>query len=176
MPASAAALQSVHQPTFCRSVTSTLRLVHDSHLSPIVEVLEHLLVMPTRWTHPMFRTLNRVQYSNDFATNGRRAFLEHNARVRKLVPAERLLEYHVSEGWEPLCAFLGRELPADLKAAGTPRLNSTAAFNEEYQSLNVAMLKAQARRVLDVAAYAALVVVVGGFAGRRLGLRLPWAR
>ncbi|WP_433888429.1 sulfotransferase family protein [Streptomyces sp. CA-111067] len=36
-------------------------------------------------------------------------FDEHLAAVRAGVPARRLLEYRVTEGWEPLCAFL--ELP-----------------------------------------------------------------
>jgi hypothetical protein len=28
-----------------------------------------------------------------------------------MVPKEKLLEYHITEGWEPLCRFLGREVP-----------------------------------------------------------------
>lgn len=31
---------------------------------------------------------------------------EHNRRVREVVPKDRLLEYSVKEGWEPLCNFL----------------------------------------------------------------------
>jgi len=31
---------------------------------------------------------------------------EHNRRVREVIPADRLLEYDVSQGWEPLCKFL----------------------------------------------------------------------
>lgn len=31
--------------------------------------------------------------------------------IRGLVPKERLLEWSVDEGWEPLCAFLGKEVP-----------------------------------------------------------------
>ena len=40
------------------------------------------------------------------------SFRQHNQRVRDAVPAERMLEYRVEEGWEPLCAFLEREVPA----------------------------------------------------------------
>jgi hypothetical protein len=32
--------------------------------------------------------------------------------VQRRVPAERLLVYDVDEGWEPLCRFLGRDVPA----------------------------------------------------------------
>ncbi len=54
-------------------------------------------------------------------------FNRHTAEVRKRVLAERLLVYQVSEGWEPLCQFLGVPVPA-----GTPfpRLNDREAFRK----------------------------------------------
>jgi Sulfotransferase domain len=39
------------------------------------------------------------------------AFERHNAAVRAEVPADRLLVWEVSDGWEPLCAFLGVPVP-----------------------------------------------------------------
>ncbi|KAK8061987.1 hypothetical protein PG994_008353 [Apiospora phragmitis] len=41
----------------------------------------------------------------------RDAYERHFRRVRELVPAERRLEYVMGSGWEPLCAFLGKEVP-----------------------------------------------------------------
>lgn len=35
----------------------------------------------------------------------------HIDEVKATVPAERLLVYSVTEGWEPLCRFLGHEVP-----------------------------------------------------------------
>ncbi|BCL13248.1 sulfotransferase family protein [Micromonospora sagamiensis] len=35
----------------------------------------------------------------------------HNEAVRREVPADRLLEYRAGQGWEPLCRFLGVEVP-----------------------------------------------------------------
>jgi hypothetical protein len=32
-------------------------------------------------------------------------------RVRRTVPADRLLDYRVQEGWEPLCRFLDVKVP-----------------------------------------------------------------
>ena len=40
-----------------------------------------------------------------------RVFKQHYERVRRTVPAERLLVYRVQEGWEPLCRFLGVDVP-----------------------------------------------------------------
>lgn len=55
-----------------------------------------------------------------------RVFEEHNAEVRRTVPADRLLEFQVVDGWSPLCAFLDRPVPD----TPFPRLNDTAAFQE----------------------------------------------
>lgn len=40
-----------------------------------------------------------------------RVFDQHNTRVLRTVPAERLLVYRVQEGWDPLCRFLGVDVP-----------------------------------------------------------------
>ena len=47
-------------------------------------------------------------------------FEQHYERVRRTVPAERLLVYRVQEGWEPLCRFLGVDVPDE----PFPRVNS----------------------------------------------------
>jgi hypothetical protein len=49
----------------------------------------------------------------------------HNAAVRAAVPAGRILEWSPADGWEPLCAFLERPVPA----APLPRVNDSAGFN-----------------------------------------------
>jgi hypothetical protein len=39
------------------------------------------------------------------------AYNRHNAKVIETAPADRLLVYEVSQGWGPLCAFLGVPVP-----------------------------------------------------------------
>jgi hypothetical protein len=56
-------------------------------------------------------------------------FNRHNAAVRETVPADRLLEYRIGEGWGPLCSFLGRPVPDE----PFPRLNDTAEFQNRVQ-------------------------------------------
>ena len=53
-----------------------------------------------------------------------RRYEEWNALVAKLVPAERLLVFDVSDGWAPLCAFLGKPVPSE----PFPHLNTTLFF------------------------------------------------
>lgn len=48
----------------------------------------------------------------------------HNARVREVIPADRLLVYNVAQGWAPLCEFLGVAVPE----GPIPKVNSTEEF------------------------------------------------
>lgn len=57
-------------------------------------------------------------------------YQRHNAEVRRRIPAERLLVYQVAQGWEPLCAFLGVDIPE----TPMPKVNST----EEFQAARAA--------------------------------------
>ena len=54
----------------------------------------------------------------------RAAYEAHNESVRASVPAERLVEWHPGDGWEPLCRALGTAVPDE----PFPHLNSTDEF------------------------------------------------
>lgn len=64
----------------------------------------------------------------------RAVFVRHNAEVRRKVPPEKLLVYEVEEGWEPLCEFLGVEVPDK----PFPRLNDTVAMMRTLRLLRAA--------------------------------------
>ena len=53
-------------------------------------------------------------------------FNKHIADVKAYVPAEKLLVFDVSEGWGPLCSFLGVEEPAE----ALPHTNKKENFKE----------------------------------------------
>lgn len=55
-----------------------------------------------------------------------KAFSAHTEKVTALVPAKQLLVYEVKQGWEPLCNFLGKPVPAD----AFPKTNDRAEFWE----------------------------------------------
>jgi hypothetical protein len=38
-------------------------------------------------------------------------FDQHNEHVRSIVPKDNLLEFRPQDGWEPLCKFLGHDVP-----------------------------------------------------------------
>jgi Sulfotransferase domain len=51
-------------------------------------------------------------------------FIAHNEAVKRTIPAERLLVWEVTDGWEPLCEFLGVDVPAE----SLPHANDRATF------------------------------------------------
>ena len=55
-----------------------------------------------------------------------KVFTRHNAEVRRAVPADRLLVFRVSDGWRPLCDFLGVEVPPE----DFPHVNDTGSRPE----------------------------------------------
>jgi hypothetical protein len=62
----------------------------------------------------------------------------HNAEVRRVVPAERLLEWQVSEGWEPLCEFLEVDVPQE----PLPHVNDRETFMGRVADGAIATLQA----------------------------------
>jgi hypothetical protein len=54
------------------------------------------------------------------------AYERHNERVRREVPAARLIEWTPGDGWGPLCEGLGVAEPAE----AFPHLNTTREFRE----------------------------------------------
>jgi hypothetical protein len=54
----------------------------------------------------------------------RLAYERHNERVRAEVPADRLIDWHPEDGWDPICAALGLDVPNE----PFPTTNSTNEF------------------------------------------------
>jgi len=56
----------------------------------------------------------------------RRVFEQHEADVKAAFSEDRLLVFHPKEGWEPLCTFLGKPVPA----TEFPNVNDRAEFKK----------------------------------------------
>ena len=122
-----------------------------------------------RWTRVIFprmrvfrRMLDRIAWDGLF--RGRfedrafavDAFNRHNEQVRRDVPAERLLVYQVSEGWEPLCAFLGVPVP---EGKPFPHLNDAAEFRARVER-GARIARAIGYIAVGVAALALVLIAV----------------
>jgi hypothetical protein len=55
-----------------------------------------------------------------------RAFNEHNNNVIARCPREKLLVFEATDGWEPLCKFLGKPIPNE----PYPHINDTEHFRK----------------------------------------------
>lgn len=58
---------------------------------------------------------------------------EWEDEVKRAIPADRLLVYRVSEGWEPLCKFLNLPVPA----VPFPNVNDTAEFKKRIVPVKI---------------------------------------
>ncbi|KAJ6502942.1 P-loop containing nucleoside triphosphate hydrolase protein [Mycena vitilis] len=82
-------------------------------------------------------------------------FVQHYEDVRKLVPKERLLEYEVSQGWGPLCAFLERDVPD----VDFPRTNDTQMLHARFNvTMNGIFWRAARRAVLSCSVLAGVAL------------------
>ena len=77
--------------------------------------------------------------------------------IRGLVPKERLLEWSIEDGWEPLCKFLGKDIPSE----PFPNTNDAAGFQGRADRL----LKRYAMIAFRNIAVASGIVVAAGVVG-----------
>lgn len=139
------------------SATSTIYTVRGMAFSPLVSLGARLV--------PRLRYMRRAAlmvaglawddtFGGEFEDRERaiRTFERLNERVVERVPPERLLVYSVSEGWEPLCGFLGVEPPDE----PFPRLNDTRSFRRMTRTLPVLAAVAAALLVSLLASLSAL--------------------
>ena len=100
---------------------------------------------------------NRMQdmlFRGDSRRNGRQIYIEHNALIRGMM-VERwgdLLEWQPEDGWEPLCKFLGVDVPE----VEFPHANQTEAFRKTVDGYFQPRLRSAGRNVKILAS-----IVVG---------------
>jgi hypothetical protein len=71
------------------------------------------------------RAFNGRFMEKDYAID---VFQRHNEKVKSKLPADRLLVWEVKQGWEPLCEFMGVEVPDE----PFPHLNDTESFRAMF--------------------------------------------
>lgn len=94
------------------------------------------------------RTLKGVMRERARAVQRYSAYIEE---VKAAVPPERLLVFQVTEGWGPLCRFLGVPEPSE----PFPNVNDRQAIKQTIRNLIRGCY-------MTVAAYAAVLAVIGG--------------
>ncbi|KAI2627174.1 P-loop containing nucleoside triphosphate hydrolase protein [Xylaria nigripes] len=108
--------------------------------------------------YPMLKKFFDNFFEGDFPNRGKEVFTRHYEEIRKMVPPERLLEYRVQDGWEPLCKFLDVPVPKDVPF---PNVNDNSDFitrsrrRNRNQMYNVAL---QALEIIGLAVLALFLI------------------
>lgn len=108
---------------------------YDSVMETIYQVTRQSLASDDAVIRERLAMANAVIFEGTF--EGRfedRAFAidvyqRHIEEVQKTIPSERLLVYEVKQGWEPLCAFVGRPVPE----IAFPHVNSREEFQTRFR-------------------------------------------
>lgn len=136
-------------------VVLTNRDVHSWHASTMKTVYWRVTDPELRWLshfdwaasmyYPMLRKFFDGFFESDFPNRGKDIFRKHYEEVRSLVPKDRLLEYRVTDGWKPLCEFLGEPVPKEI---GFPNVNDNSDFVSRSRRRNKNQMKNVALRYL----------------------------
>ena len=86
----------------------------------------------------------------------KKKYREHNDRVQTVVPADQLLVFNVKQGWQPLCEFLGCEVPSE----EFPRSNVAGS---DLKSSPYLMKMRQRAKIVSWLLTAILIAVVSVF-------------
>lgn len=97
-------------------------------------------------------------FRGDFRTNGKWVYEEHTAMIRGLVPKENLLDWSAEDGWEPLCKFLGKDVPDKEFPSG----NMGSTFMQRLNEIQKDQFQTAIRN-LSIIGVGLIAVVVGGF-------------
>lgn len=85
----------------------------------------------------------RASNAEELRRNAKPIYVEHYAKIRRLVPPERLLNYELGSGWGPLCEFLGKEIPEE----DFPWVNETSALRAKIAEFQKQMLISSWRKL-----------------------------
>lgn len=80
--------------------------------------------------YPVIRGLHRDRREGTEQT--KEWYNEWNEEIKRIVPADKLLVMNVKQGWDPLCKFLGEDVPS----YPFPRRNDSATFQKNTVQLN----------------------------------------
>jgi hypothetical protein len=90
--------------------------------SPAVTKPSEHSPFPPGWPHDLISVRFTPGWQNE--DEAKAAYRRHNDEVRAEVPVGRLLEWCPGDGWEPICAALGLEVPGE----PFPHANTTEMF------------------------------------------------
>ncbi|KAJ5374315.1 hypothetical protein N7517_006321, partial [Penicillium concentricum] len=140
------------------SVQKTLVANAFTRRASLISFLATITRSPNRWTRPVMMYALSDFFGGNFEKNGKQTYQKHYDRVREMA-AERnmeLLEYKITDGWGPLCKFLGHDMPENPFPSGNDK--------QEVNSRIKAIINREVRRLLLIFAVLftclALIIII----------------
>jgi hypothetical protein len=116
--------------TLTKSITTSMHL--GGFFFPTLRLYSRYL----RWAYAVVN--NDTSYMTAFfpkdeniKENAIATYEEHNRRVREVIPPDQLLEYSVTDGWDPICKFLEVE---ECPTTPFPKSNSGSQMRAQAMS------------------------------------------
>jgi len=73
-----------------------------------------------------YDAMHEILESDEFTEESAiESFLRHKLKIGSIIPEGRLLVYNFTQGWEPLCNFVGKAIPD----GDIPHLNKDTMFD-----------------------------------------------
>jgi hypothetical protein len=126
-------------------VTSTI-----SRLEPTLGKLTPIV------SEGMMKGQFRARDAGEWRKNAKTIYREHYAEIRRVLEGQpgRLLDFQLSEGWEPLCKFLGKDVPE----VEFPRVNEAKQHDDMIRVVMVQLMRTIVSKLLVLGGVVALVV------------------
>ncbi|KAI1098940.1 P-loop containing nucleoside triphosphate hydrolase protein [Jackrogersella minutella] len=125
---------------------STMRTVYWRATDPELRLLSRVSWAAGMY-YPMLRKFFDTFFEGDFPNRGKNVYLRHYENVRSMVPKHKLLEYRVTDGWGPLCDFLGEPVP---KGVSFPNVNDNKDFVTRSRRRNRNQMFNVAAQILEI--------------------------
>ncbi|KAI3317921.1 hypothetical protein HD806DRAFT_513654 [Xylariaceae sp. AK1471] len=91
----------------------------------------------------------------EIEAHGRETYDRFFREIRETVPPEQLLEYKLGSGWEPLCEFLGKDVPDVPFPFSNDRKSHAEGVEGKRKKITLAVSKTVALGIFSVAAVGA---------------------
>ncbi|KAE9376155.1 hypothetical protein N431DRAFT_371218 [Stipitochalara longipes BDJ] len=109
---------------------SMLRTIHSLQSSYIIRLLLLNADQRTKNLSHLMDLVITYYFNGSIPHNGVKVFEKHNNMIKEMAIVEKreCLEFRLGDGWEPLCEFLGKEVPEH----SFPRVNDTQSWRGAF--------------------------------------------
>ena len=124
------------------SVNNALRSWFLRILEPLDDVLLKMwLPMTRKFVYGMWGPTATFE-----PVHAKKVYVDAHEEVRRLAPQGQLLEFSLKDGWEPLCKFLGKDVPNE----PFPHINESKEFGRRMELIMQRTISRVARRLLPI--------------------------